>query len=87
MFYEGRLMVPLDNPKEKKLQSSVSMKKATLETELENLETLVKTLQDVHAIDESLRVYKEAVEKANALLDRLASAKLDIQTHQIKTPS
>jgi exonuclease VII small subunit len=59
------------------------MTKASLEKEIQDLENLVDTLQDAKSIDDSLKAYRKAVQKANGVLTRLAEAKLEVDTCRV----
>lgn len=59
------------------------MSKAPLEKEIQELEAILENLQDAKSIDESLKSYRKAVQKANGVLSRLAEAKLEIDTCRV----
>ena len=80
------MTAPLDNPTFKPVHST-AMSKAPLEKEIQELEALLETLQEAKSIDDSLKSYRKAVQKANGVLSRLAEAKLEIDTHRVSMSS
>lgn len=63
------------------------MSKAPLEKEIQDLEALVESLQEAKSIDDSLKTYRKAVQKANGVLARLSEAKLEIDTYRVSMGS